>query len=63
LSQAGNSWIYDDSMVFDNARVSGESKIYGNIKVRGGNTEINKPPRGNNKKPGLAPKTLSKVVF
>jgi hypothetical protein len=74
LSQDGNAWIYDDSMVFDNARISGDakvfdnasisgnSKIYGNLKICG-YTEINKPPRGNNKKPGLVPKTLNIVVF
>jgi hypothetical protein len=73
LSQDGNAWIYDDSMVFDNARVSGnakvfdnarisgESKIYGSMKICG-HTEINKP-RVNNKKPGLAPKAKSFTMF
>jgi lipoate-protein ligase A len=33
LSQKGDCWIYDYSIVFGNAKVSGNAQVYGNSKV------------------------------
>nr|DAQ92177.1 MAG TPA: hypothetical protein [Crassvirales sp.] len=33
LSQYGNAWVYDDSMVYDNAIVSDNAWVYSNAKV------------------------------
>lgn len=39
LSQAGNSWVYDDAMVFGDAKISGNAWIFGNAEISG-NAEI-----------------------
>ena len=33
LSQSGNAWVYDNSVVCDNARVCGDAKVFGNATV------------------------------
>lgn len=41
LSQSGNSWIYNEGMVYEKARVEEDAKIYNEAKIYG-NATINK---------------------